>query len=264
MNKTTFRIQAMDCPSEERLIRMKLEGDPAVHQLEFDIPERKLVVFHNRGYTSILEKLHTLKLNSSFQETVTDIEVVITPSSNNERSILWKVLLINFSLFILEMLYGILSDSMALIADSLDMLADSLVYGMALLAVGGTLALKKNIAKASGFLQLLLAIIGFVEVIRRFTRAEEMPVFQNMIIISVIALTGNAVCLYLLQKSRSAEVHMRASMIFTSNDVIVNVGVILAGVLVYYFHSSLPDLIVGSLVFVLVIRGAFRILQLAK
>jgi Co/Zn/Cd efflux system component len=53
-------------------------------------------------------------------------------------------------------------------------------------------------------------------------------------------------------------------MIFTSNDVIINLGVVIAGILVNLFSSSTPDLIVGTLVFILVIKGAFRILKLGK
>ena len=85
-----------------------------------------------------------------------------------------------------------------------------------------------------------------------------------MIGISFLALAGNAACLYLLQKSRSTEAHMRASMIFTSNDVIANIGVILAGALVYITASKLPDLAVGVVIFLLVARGAVRILRLAR
>ena len=57
---------------------------------------------------------------------------------------------------------------------------------------------------------------------------------------------------------------MQASVIFTSNDVIVNIGVILAGTIVYLTNSKYPDLIVGSIVFVLVVKGAIRILKLSK
>ena len=93
---------------------------------------------------------------------------------------------------------------------------------------------------------------------------EETSDFYLMIIISLLALSGNAICLYLLQKSKSQEAHMRASMIFTSMDVIINLGVIVAGVIVYLTASMLPDLIIGTLVFVLVGRGSYRILQLSK
>jgi len=57
---------------------------------------------------------------------------------------------------------------------------------------------------------------------------------------------------------------MKASMIFTSNDVIINLGVIIAALLVNWFDSSKPDLIIGSIVFILVIQGALRILKLGK
>jgi len=57
---------------------------------------------------------------------------------------------------------------------------------------------------------------------------------------------------------------MKASLIFTSNDVIINLGVIMAGLLVNWLNSSSPDLIIGTIVFILVIRGAIRILKLGK
>ena len=154
---------------------------------------------------------------------------------------------------------------MGLVADSLDMLADSFVYGISLFAVGGTLIKKKRVAKLAGYFQITLAIIGFVEVIRRYFGEEELPDFWTMIIVSIFALIANGICLYILQKSKSKEeAHMKASMIFTSNDVIINLGVIIAGFLVNYFSSNKPDLIIGIIVFVLVIQGAIRILKLGK
>jgi Co/Zn/Cd efflux system component len=162
------------------------------------------------------------------------------------------------------MLFGLISKSMGLVADSLDMLADSLVYALSLLAVGQTLIRKKKVAKLSGYFQMSLALFGLLEVIRRFVGSDGIPIFQNMIIISFLALLANSVSLYLIQKAKSKEAHMQASAIFTSNDIIINLGVILAGGLVYYFESKIPDLVIGSVVFIIVFRGATRILRLAK
>ena len=153
---------------------------------------------------------------------------------------------------------------MGLVADSLDMLADALVYSLSLIAVRGTLGKKKRIAGISGYFQLILAIVGFIEVIRRFLEHEDVPDFKLIIIVSFFALLANALCLYLLQSTKSEEVHMKASMIFTSNDVIINVGVIVAGVLVFILDSKYPDLIIGAIVFILVTRGAFSILKLSR
>jgi Co/Zn/Cd efflux system component len=60
--------------------------------------------------------------------------------------------------------------------------------------------------------------------------------------------------LFLLQKFKSEEAHMKASMIFTSNDIIVNLGIIVAGILVYFTQSKYPDLIIGAVVFFLVAK----------
>jgi Co/Zn/Cd efflux system component len=264
MNKTTFRILKMDCPSEEQIIRMKLNGLSDIQSLQFDIPSRHLTVFHSGGYDRIFQRLDSLNLDTSLLESETAEHFTGQKSDKGEKKLLWMVLAINFFFFVLEMLTGFLASSMGLVADSLDMLADSIVYGLALWVVGGSAVRKKKIAKVSGYFQLTLAILGFSEVIRRFIGFESVPVFQTMIIISILALIGNVASLYLLQTSKSKEAHMQASMIFTSNDVVVNLGVIAAGVLVFLTDSVYPDLIIGTIVFVIVGRGAFRILQLAR
>jgi len=163
------------------------------------------------------------------------------------------------------MSYGLVSKSMGLIADSLDMLADSFVYAISLIAVGKSLIYKKSVAKIAGYFQIVLSLIGLGEVIRRIIYPVEFPNYLTMIIISIFALIGNGICLYLLQKSRDKEeAHMKASLIFTSNDVVINLGVILAGILVYWINSNMPDLIIGTIVFFIVSKGAFRILSLSK
>ena len=262
MQKTTFHIDKMDCPAEEQLVRLKLGGMQEVAALEFDLTARRLEVYHSGDAQPLLRELDTLALDTSLLDT-TQAE---PPAAREraERKLLVQVLLINLFFFFLESLTGFLAGSMGLVADSLDMLADSLVYGLALFAVGGTLARKKNIATIAGYFQLLLAVLGLVEVVRRFFGYGEVPVFQLMLVISTLALIGNATSLYLLQKSKNTEAHMQASMIFTSNDVIINLGVILAGTLVFFTQSKLPDLIVGAIIFVIVARGAYRILQLGK
>ena len=262
MQKTIFKITKMDCPSEENLIRIKLMGNPNVKKLEFDIPNRMLVVFHTDAIDTIEQSILELNLggqklrSEQSQETIIDDDI-------DQKKLLWTVLLINLGFFLIEMTTGILSTSMGLVADSLDMLADSFVYGISLLAVGGTITKKKRIAKLAGYFQIFLALIGFIEVLRRFFGDKGVPDFSTMIVVSVLALIANGLCLYLLQRSKSKEeVHMKASMIFTSNDVVINMGVIIAGISVYVLNSNKPDLIIGSIVFIIVMKGALRILKL--
>ncbi|WP_291727156.1 cation transporter [Bernardetia sp.] len=274
MQKTLFKITKMDCPSEENLIRMKLDSVSSIKSLDFDIPNRELTVFYieqspEQNELQRIEKaIFALNLGAQTihtEHTKQDSFRQNQSQNTAQRKLLWIVLGINFSFFTIEILTGLISQSMGLVADSLDMLADAFVYGISLMAVGKSLLRKQKIAKVAGYFQIALACIGFVEVLRRFFSEETLPDFQTMIIVSLLALFANGICLYLMQKSKSKdEIHIKASLIFTSNDVIINTGVIAAGVLVYCFSSALPDLIIGTIVFVLVVQGAIRILKLSK
>jgi len=252
----------MDCAAEENLMRMRLDGIESVRTLDFDLSERTVSVYHEGAVETIISALDSLGLGAVHIET---IQVDNTGSEpTDQRRLLWTVLLINFGFFVLEITTGVISNSMGLIADSLDMLADSLVYGMSLLAVGSTIVRKKAVAKWSGYFQAVLALLGLVEVLRRFLGFEMLPDYRIMIIVSILAIVANTFCLYLLQQSKDQDAHMQASMIFTSNDIIINFGVVAAGILVMWLDTNLPDLLIGLVVFLIVIRGALRILKLAK
>lgn len=261
--KAIFKITKMDCPSEENLIRFNLSEISGIKNLDFNLKDRKLTVYYTSQFEKIKNSIKDLKLGDSL-ESNDRVENVNIEKDSKQRQILWTVLVINFFFFILEMTTGFISNSMGLIADSLDMLADSFVYGISLIAVGGTITRKKNVAKLAGYFQIILAVFGFIEIIRRFIGLENIPDFTTMIIVSLFALIANSICLYLLQKSKSKEAHIQTSMIFTSNDVIINLGVITAGILVKTLNSNKPDLVIGTIVFVVVIRGATRILKLSK
>ncbi len=264
MQKTIFEIAKMDCPSEENLIRMKLDEISSIANLNFDIPNRKLTVFHS-GEIEQIEK-SIIELNLGGKKILSEpTEETVFKENTNQKSLLWAVLAINFSFFIVEVTTGLISKSMGLIADSLDMLADSFVYGISLFVVGGTITGKKRVALLAGYFQIILAAVGLMEVLRRFFGDEKLPDFSTMIIVSIFALIANGICLYILQKAKNKEeAHIKASMIFTSNDVVINLGVIIAGVLVNWLNSNKPDLIIGIVVFALVVQGALRILNLSK
>ena len=205
-HRTTFSVKRMDCPSEEQMIRMALGDLPAVRSLRCNIPDRTLEVWHSESHDGILARLDTLGPRTpAFLGTVPMDGQGPSDDHARERKVLWTVFAINIGFFGLELLTGFLSHSMGLVADSLDMMADGIVYGLALFAVGGTVLLKKNIARTSGYFQMSLAILGFIEIVRRFTGGEEMPVFQIMVLIASLALIGNAACLVILQRWKSTD-----------------------------------------------------------
>jgi Co/Zn/Cd efflux system component len=57
---------------------------------------------------------------------------------------------------------------------------------------------------------------------------------------------------------------MRASWIFSRSDVLANLGVLLAGLLVWVTTSRWPDLIIGAAIAAVVIKGGLEILREAN
>ena len=112
-------------------------------------------------------------------------------------------------------------------------------------------------------MQILLALFAVGEVVRR-TLMGSNPEPSYMVLMGVAALVANTACLLIIARHRQGDVHMRASWIFSANDVIANVGVIIGGALVYYFDTRYPDLIIGLVVGFIVLRGGVRILKDAR
>ncbi|MDQ7089455.1 MAG: cation transporter [Methylococcales bacterium] len=177
-----------------------------------------------------------------------------------ESRVLIILLCINSLMFVVELTLGLLSESTALIADSLDMFADAVVYAIGLYAVGKEALVKINAAKISGMFQILLGLFVLVDITRRLLLGSE-PESLLMIYVGMIALVANVICLRLIAKHKSGEVHMRASWVFSKNDVIANIGIIISGLLVYLLDSRFPDLIVGVAIAILVIYGGIHIIK---
>ena len=189
------------------------------------------------------------------------LELEITDQTQSR--ILWTLLLINAVMFVIELSAGLFAQSTGLIGDSLDMFADAVVYGVALYAVGRSLLAKANAAMLSGVFQITLAFLVLADVIRRFIMGSD-PLYGAMIAVGALALVANSACLLIIWGQREGEVHMRASFIFSQNDVIVNVGVILGGIFVWALNSRFPDLIIGGIVSFMVLRGGLRIVRDAR
>lgn len=263
MNRSVFHISKMDCPSEERIIRMKLDGVNSIRSLSFDIPSREMVAIHEGEALTILDMITPLNFGATLKTTdVTTEDPMPEIDSAGEARVLKILLLINGGMFFVELAFGLFAESMGLISDSLDMLADASVYMISLYAVGKTIQTKKKSAKVNGLLQIVLGVGVLAETLRRFFYGSD-PEPSYMILISIIALMANVYCLYLLSSHKEKGAHMKASYICSSTDVMANTGVILAGILVYVTHSSIPDLVIGIIVSLIVLRGASSILKIS-
>lgn len=254
----------MDCPSEERIIRMKLQEFTPLKKLEFNIPERIMIATHEGDAEQILNLLLPLNFGATIRESHEETRPVpINNEPDTEKGVLKLLLAINAGMFLIELVLGIFAESMGLISDSFDMFADASVYMISLYAVGKAVQVKKKSALINGYFQIILGVGLLIETVRRFIfGSDPEPVY--MIFVSIAALAANVYCLYLLSGHKEKGVHMKASYICSSNDVIANAGVIVAGLLVMLTNSSIPDLLIGIIVVGFVLSGARSILSLAK
>jgi len=176
------------------------------------------------------------------------------------RNTLYVVLCINVLLFVAELTAGIWADSKGLIADSADNLGDSLVYGMSLLVVARSLRWRAGAAFVKGLIQLAFGIAIVIGIVASLL-GEPRPIGVVMMAIAGLALIGNLTCFLLLMKHRSEDVNMRSVWLCSRNDVIGNLGVIIAGALVITLNSYWPDIIVATLVAAVFLHTAWSVLR---
>ncbi len=260
----------MDCAADKYQIKMALSSFKAIKKIDFDLSRRRLIVTHEDNPKEILDTLLRLELGivkmepGGFEEqnetTFKSNEFALEKS---ERLALRFAFLVNLTMFFAELFLGIRAESTGLIADSLDMFADAAVFALSFYVVGKSLGKKMFAAKMSGILQLMLAAGAFFEVVDQFFKLSQ-PASSLMIGVSIVALAANVFCMKILSRHKNAGAHMKASWIFLSTDIIANMGVILAGILVYFFKSKIPDLLVGTIITIVVLSGALRILRINR
>jgi cation diffusion facilitator family transporter len=176
--------------------------------------------------------------------------------------VLWIVLAINALMFLVEGWAGLLAHSTSLLADALDMLGDALVYGFSLfvLARSGRWQAGAALAKGGFMLAFGLGVLG--EALYKVFHPV-MPGVEMMGIIGAIALAANLVCFFLLYRHRGDNLNMSSTWLCSRNDLIANVGVLLAAGGSYLLVSRWPDIIVGGIIASLFLSSALHVLSQA-
>ena len=180
-----------------------------------------------------------------------------------ERKILTIALALNATMAVVGGIAGWIGQSTGLLADALDMLSDATAYAIGLVAIGRTASFKANAATLSGIALLLLGLGVLFEVGRRVVYGAE-PASGWMIGTAIVSFIVNMSVLRVLAPLKSGEVHLRATWIFTRADIVANVGVIVAGMLVFWLRSPIPDYVIGTLIGLYVVKEAVSILVEAR
>lgn len=177
-----------------------------------------------------------------------------------QRSTLVTVLLINAVMFVVELAAGLFAGSTALLSDSLDNLGDALTYGLSIYAVARSPRIKAKVALFKGVLILVAALFVLVQVGYRAIYGAT-PLFEAMGAISGLALIGNATCLGLLWKHRTADVNMSSVWECSRNDIVSNLAVLVAAGAVWLTDTRWPDLIAGLLLSAWLLASSARVLR---
>jgi cation diffusion facilitator family transporter len=192
-----------------------------------------------------------------------DKQCVLDQLRHRQSGTLRIVLAINALMFVVEFASGIMARSTALLSDSLDNFGDAATYAASLYAVSRSVRTKAKVALLKGGLILLAALFVFGQVARGLL-VPGAPVFEAMGIVALLALIANTTCLVLLHKHRGEDVNMSSVYECSRNDIVSNLSVFAAAILVWLTTSSWPDLIVGFCLALLLLRSAVRVIRAAS
>ena len=177
-----------------------------------------------------------------------------------QRRVLVIVLVINAAMFFVEFGAGLVAGSAALMADATDMLADAFVFGLSLYAVTRSDRWKAGVAVSKGALILVLGLGILVNVAVKIQSGVP-PSSSMMLIFGGAALVANLVSVVLLWRFRAQDVNMASTYECSRNDVISNVGVLIAAGLVAGTSSPWPDIVIGLAMAAIVLRSSVRVLS---
>ena len=188
-----------------------------------------------------------------------EIEKLQVRQSQTLKIVLW----INAGMFIVEIVAGLMARSTALLADSLDMLGDTLVYGLSLYVVKRNDSWKATSAFLKGLIMLAFGVCVLTEGVHKLLYPE-IPRYETMGLIGLLALTANGICFLLLQRHRSEDINMRSVWLCSRNDILANVLVLIAAIGVWMTASLWPDLLVGLSIATIFLRSAFFVIRDAR
>ena len=179
---------------------------------------------------------------------------------SRQSSILKIMLGINAAMFIVELVAGLLGNSVSLVADSLDMLGDALVYGFSIYVVARGARMKAKAALFKGGIMAAFGLFVLGQAVFKIA-FPQVPVFEAIGAIGLLALAANSICFILLWRHRADDINMSSVWLCSRNDIIANVSVLFAAIGVWVTHSGWPDILVGLAIAALFLRSALFVLH---
>lgn len=178
------------------------------------------------------------------------------------KKILWIALMVNFAMFVVEIIMGISAGSVSLLSDSLDFLGDSANYVISLIVLPMALVWRARASMLKGLTMGGFGVFVLLTTIYQWFNGN-LPNYAQMTVVGVLALLANVFVAWLLYRFRDGDSNMQSVWLCSRNDAIGNLAVVGAGVAVYFTTSKYPDLLVAFVLAFLAISAAVAIIRQA-
>jgi cobalt-zinc-cadmium efflux system protein len=189
--------------------------------------------------------------------------------NQNKKALLISFLFI-FTFMIVEVIGGIVTNSLALLSDAGHMLSDAAALGLSLAAFyigekasdkGKTYGYKRFeilAAFINGITLILVSLYIFWEAYHRFI--DTPMVSPGMMVIAIIGLVVNIIVAWILMRGDTEHnLNVRSAFLHVLGDMLGSVGAIAAGLLIYFFNWNLADPIASVMVAILIVISGWRV-----
>ncbi|TKX32087.1 cation diffusion facilitator family transporter [Campylobacter estrildidarum] len=192
---------------------------------------------------------------------------------NMDKKILKISLIMTFLMMLVQFVYSILSNSLALLSDTLHMFSDVFALGLSFFAI---IAIEKFEDKQKTFgyfrLEILVAFINALTIILSaifiiYESIEKLfyPVdidAKTMIMVAILGFLVNAFNAFLMFKGANLDnVNIKSAFLHMMSDLLGSLVVIVGGIVVYYTQIVYIDTILALILSLLLLRWAIKLLR---
>ena len=253
-----YRVLGMDCADDAAELAKAVRAVPGIETVTVSVATGLLTVTTSGPVFLQHAQRAAVAAGYTLQSAATPPE--INPAY---RRALWIVVVLNVGYGIVEAFAGFISGSQALKADALDFLGDGLISFVGLVALAWPLARRARVALAQGlFLGALGVSVVGATVYRVLVRQQ--PEAELMGIFGALALLVNVAAAVVLIPHRTGDANARAIWLFSRNDALGNLAVVIAAGLVAWTASPWPDLVVALMIAALFLQSSWSIVRDAQ
>ena len=190
---------------------------------------------------------------------------------SNQRRLL-IALAITGLMTVVELVGGLMSNSLALLGDAAHMFTDSLALGLSIFALTlakrpasqsktyGYLRAEILAALTNGTILILICVFIFYEAYRRFLEPPEVH-GSLMLVVAAIGLLANLVGLSVLRSASHENLNVKGAFLHMWGDAVSSIGVIAAGAIILLTGWNYADPIISVVIGILILRGAVRLVM---